>query len=365
MPEKTLQQRLDQAEARYDALVKRLPVVIYTAALDVQAAFTYLSPQVEDLLGYKPEEFISDRALWLKLMPPEDRRRILAALGKAHAGGKRFSAEYRLLHRSGRAAWISDESEVVRDKNGRPLMIQGMWTDITRGKTLAEEAESLRRELASSRSELEQFISIASHELRAPLRRIANLGELLTLRRGDSYAEEERGLLTRIRDSAAAAQELVAGLVAYGETEQRAPLSTVDMNEAAGRVLAGLSERIRAEEATITCRPLPKVLAVPSLLERVLYHLLDNALKFRGTDPPRIHIWAARSEGLWTISVRDNGAGIPHRRARRIFSAGVGMGTAICRKIVERFGGRIWVDSEPGEGSTFHFTLRATPEEAA
>ena len=370
-----LQYRLDQAQERYSALVKRLPVVTYVAAMDVQAAFTYISPQVETILGYSPEEWIADRSLWLKRMLPEDRRRILPNLGRAHQRGEKFSAEYRLLDRSGGVKWILDESEVVRDKAARPLFIQGMWTEITERKKKERESERIGRELSASRSELAQFVSVASHELKAPLRRIVNLGEMLALRCRDRLDAQAQGLLAQMIGSAATLQKLIVGLVNYGETDQEIPFSAVDLNLSLRHVRKELSEEVLAEGAEITCGVLPEVWAEPALLERVLYHLLDNSIKFHGKKPPRIHISAEQSERQWTISVRDNGIGIGQSQAQRIFSifdrlhprreyAGVGLGLAICKKIVEGFGGRIWVESEPEEGSTFHFTLRS-PGEAA
>ena len=366
---------LHQEENRYRALVERLPNVTYTAAMDVQAAFTYISPKVEALLGFTPEEWTTDRSLWLKRMLPEDRKRILPTLGRAHRGGGKFREEYRLRDRSGRVKWIVDESEVVRDKAGRPLFIQGMWTDITQRKNKDRETAGLGHELSSSHLELRQFISVASHELKATLRRIINLGEILKLRGRDPFDAEGKGLVAQIMDSAAVAQELLAGLVDYGETAKQIPLSTVDLNLTAQKILAQLSDEILASKAQITIGVLPKVRAEPALLERVLYNLLDNAIKFHGKQPPRIRVWAEHVESQWVISVSDNGIGVHQRQVQRIFSifehlhpakeyAGVGLGLAICKKIVERLGGRIWMESEPGEGSTFHFTLGSPSTEA-
>lgn len=370
--EKELRRRLEQAEVRYRALLESLPIVTYIAAMDVHAAFIYISPQVEALLGFKPEEWILDRRLWLNRMPPEDRRRILPLLGKAHRTGGRFSAEYRLRDRGGRLKWIRDESRAVRDEAGRAMFIHGTWTEITDRKKSEGEKEDMGRELSASRAELKQLVSIASHELKAPLRRIVNLGESLARRCRDRLDPEENDHLTQIRDSAASLQELIEGLVEYAETDQDVALSAVDMDLAAKR--AG-DKYAGAADVHITYGALPKVWAEPALLERILHNLIHNAVKFRGKEPVRIHISAKRGEGeRWIASVRDNGVGMQQRDAQRVFSiferpssrtrSGVGLGLAICKKIVERFGGRIWVESEPEEGSTFHFTLLSPPEEA-
>lgn len=375
--EPELESRLDEAQARYRALVERLPVVIYTSAMDVQGSFTYISPQVEGLLGFKPEDWLADPGFWLKRLHPDDRRRIFPALVRAHRGGEAFAAEYRLLDRAGRARWVRDESQAVRGRAGKPLLIQGAWSDITARKELERETADLRRELASSKAELEEFVSVASHELSSPLRRIMGLGETLASRCRGRLDEESESMLARVIDSAALVQELLRGLVRYAE-QGRAGIesSEVDMGAVLDQALKQLDEAVAASGAVITREELPKVWAEPALLGRVLFNLLDNALKFRGKDPPRVHVRAERSGPDWVVSVRDNGIGIHPLQARRIFSifdrqdpgaarSGVGLGLAVCRKIVERLGGRIWVESDPGEGSVFRFTVPAPPGEGA
>lgn len=368
--EPDLRKRLAAAEAGYAALARSLPLTTYTSALDVQGAFTSMSPQVESLLGYKPEDFLADRRLWMKLVHPEDRQGLLPLLVRAHRGGG-FAAEYRLLDRRGRPRWIRDESRVVRGPGGEALFILGTWTEITGRKDLERETAGQSRALASSRAELEQLVSAASHELNAPLRRIINLGELLLLRCGGRLDAEERGMLERVVSSAGDMHRLVHGLRAYAEGGAARPAPVpVDLQETAARVLSELGESAREAGAEITSGPLPKVLAEPALAASLLRHLLENALKYRGPRPPRVHVSASRSGGRCVISVRDNGIGIHPGQAERVFSVfsrlnpqsghpGAGLGLAAAKRIVESFGGRIWVESEPGEGSTFSFTLPA------
>lgn len=372
--EDELQRRLYQAEARYRALTEQLSIVTYVAAMNVQGSFTYISPQIEVVSGFKPKEWLADNRLWLQRMHPEDRRRILPMLGKAHRGGRNFEAEYRLLDRAGRAHWVSDESRAIRDEAGQPLFIQGTLTEITERKRQEQESAGQGRELMLSRSELEQFVSIASHELKAPLRRIVNLGELLASHCRSRLDAEDAALLDRMKGSATDMQELVAGLAEYAEAGPRTPLSAIELGRVLKHVLKELEGPIAFSGARITSGPLPTVWAEPTLLEQILSNLVDNALKFRSKDPPRIHISAERLGKDRIISIRDNGIGIHPRQTERIFSifqrlhprgehTGVGLGLAICKKIIDHLGGRIWVESQPGEGSTFHFTLQAANRE--
>lgn len=363
-----LRRRLDEAEARYRALAEMLPSIPYASALDVQGAFTYVAPQVKRLLGYEPEELLADKRLWLSRVHPDDRSRVLIELVRAHRGGRGFAAEYRMLDREGRVRWVRDEARAVCDPSGRPLFIQGLWTETTGRRRLEGEISGQRRALASSKAQNQEFASVASHELKAPLRRIVNLSELLAARAGPSLDEESRGMLARVSEAAVRMQELMRALAHFAEQEAL-PAARVNVDAAAvfDRALDELREEIAATGAEIDRGPLPEVWAEPELLERVFYNLLDNALKFRGARTPRVRAWAERAGGEWVISVRDNGIGIAPGQARRVFamfdrlptarSAGAGIGLAVCRNIVESFGGRIWVESELGEGATFRFTL--------
>ncbi len=363
-----LERRLEEAEARYRSLVALLPVVAYVSAFDVQGAFVYVSPQVTELLGYAPAEWIARRGLWLKRMVPADRLRVLPLLGRRRPGGG-FSAEYRLLDRAGRIKWIKDDAVVIRDGAGKPLFTQGIWTDISERKRIEKESAARGRELDSSRSEIAQFISIASHELKAPLRRIVNLSELLAQRAQARLDAAEKALLGRIAESASSMQALVAALVEYGDASGRRPLVPVDLGRSLDRALEDLAETIAASGARITRGELPRVMAEPVLLATLLRALVDNAIKFKGAEAPRVHVYAERSDGELRVAVRDNGIGIHPGQAHRIFAlfdrlhpperyAGLGVGLAMAKKIVEGFGGRIWVDSAPGDGATIRFTAR-------
>jgi chemotaxis family two-component system sensor kinase Cph1 len=372
LPRADLERRLVECQARYGALVECLPLTTYVAATGVQGSFTFISPQVEALLGYAPREWLADGRLWLTRLHPEDRPRVLPLIARAHKGGESFVAEYRLLDRAGRPLWLRDESRLVRDENGAPLFVQGTWTEIDRRKNLEQETAGRGRELSSTRDQLKQFVSAASHELTAPLRRMVNLADMLKSR-GCGRDEETAGMLQRLRASACRLQDLVSALVYYTESAEACePATRVELEEVFTDVLQELAPAARACGARIVRAPLPPVLGDAARLRRVARTLLDNALKFRGERAPAVAVWAERQGARWVVAVRDNGIGVHPRDAQRIFELfdpvharsryeGLGIGLALSKKIIESLGGRLWVDSMPGEGAVFRFSLAAAP----
>lgn len=231
------------------------------------------------------------------------------------------------------------------------------------------------RELQRSNAELEQFAYVASHDLQEPLRKVASFCQLLEKRykgqldeRGDQYIEFAV-------DGAKRMQQLINDLLAFSRVGRfTSELQPIESEQVLSRALTSLAAAIEESDAEIVVHhPLPRVRGEVSLLAGVFQNLVGNALKFRGEERPRIEIAAARDDDDWTFSVTDNGIGIEPDYAERIFMifqrlhpkdvyAGTGIGLAMCRKIVEYHGGRIWLDTESTEGTTFRFTLPALEE---
>lgn len=235
----------------------------------------------------------------------------------------------------------------------------------------AEEALAQRTvELQRSNDELQQFASVASHDLQEPLRTVASFARLLADRyRGklDADADEFIGFIV---DGTTRMQAMVQDLLIYARVSSRGQkFIATDSHAVLDSVLHDLQHAISESDATVTTDPLPTVLADEHQLRQLFQNLIGNALKYRGLEPPRIHMSARRDSSQWVFSVQDNGIGIDPQHAERIFVIfqrlhtrseypGTGIGLAICKKIVERHGGRIWVESTPGKGSTFFFTLK-------
>ena len=233
-------------------------------------------------------------------------------------------------------------------------------------KTLAQQAE----ELARSNAELQQFAYIASHDLREPLRKIRSYTELLQRRYQGHLDDRADQYITYVVDGAARMQQFIADLLLYSQVgTQEPPLEPTDFEMILDQVLADLEMVIQEEKAVIIRDPLPIVARADfKQMTQLLQNLIANAIKFRRHEAPRIHISAVEEEGQWLFAVRDNGIGIEPQYAQRIFQIfqrlhakteypGTGIGLAICKKIVERHNGRIWLESEVGRGTTFYFTI--------
>jgi two-component system, sensor histidine kinase and response regulator len=273
---------------------------------------------------------------------------------------------------------------VTKPLDGAEVMarVQNQIALATMRRSLAERNAQLAQEIAvreqaqtalqRSNAELEQLAYVASHDMQEPLRMIASYLQLVEQRYVDKLDDDGREFIGFAVDGAKRMQGLINDLLTYSRVGTKArPFEPVSLASVAETALSHLRVAVAESQAAVELDNLPQVKGDASQLVQLLQNLLGNAIKFRGTEPPRIRVQAQAGEpGWWHVSVRDNGIGIEPAYFERVFvlfqrlhgrSAypGTGIGLALCKRIVERHGGRIWVESQPGAGSAFHFTLPA------
>jgi PAS domain S-box-containing protein len=281
----------------------------------------------------------------------------------------RLNFDETLRRPDGSLSWVRTSKLPLRDREGNVIGVIGTYEDITERKQAEEKLKLTLDDLGRSNQELEQFAYVASHDLQEPLRMVSSYTQLLARRyqgKLDAAADE---FIAYAVDGANRMQRLINDLLAYSRVGTRAkPIEPTDCTAVLDQALANLKAAIEMSGAVVTHGPLPTVIADDLQLVQLLQNLIGNAIKFHVEKPPCIHVSAEQKGNEWVFSVRDNGIGIDPHYAERIFVIfqrlhtreeypGTGIGLAICKKIVERRGGRIWVESQPGTGSRFYFTI--------
>jgi len=284
-----------------------------------------------------------------------------------------------LAARSGVVPGPGELGQLARSFDDMAASLQRHVADLERAqselKAFNEELEQrvLDRtaELRRSNEDLEQFAYVASHDLQEPLRMVTSYITLLRQREGSKLDQNSQQFIAFALDGATRMQQFIQDLLAYSRVGRReGEFEPADLGEACAAALANLQTAIEKAGAKVTFDTLPTVKGELSLLTQLFQNLAGNALKFHGEAPPRIHIGCQRKGAVWELAVSDNGIGIAPQDFERIFVVfqrlhaperfpGTGIGLSVCKKIVERHGGRIWVESKPGKGATFFFTIPA------
>jgi two-component system sensor kinase FixL len=365
---KRAEEALRESEGRLRAIVETAVDGIIT--IDADGRVTSFNPSAVRLFGYEPDEVIGRNVKMLMPDPYHDEhdsylknyrdtgvKRIIG-IGREVVGrrkdGTRFPMDLAV-------------SETVL--GGGRRVFTGIVRDITERKAAEAALTRQAEELARSNVELERFAYVAAHDLQEPMRTVQSFGQLLRRACGDALPADAREYLDFISGGVRRMQALIHDLLAYSRvSSQGAAFAAADCADICARVLENLTASVRASGAEVVVGPLPVVVGDATQLGQVFQNLLVNAIKFHGPSAPRVRVSAAEAPHEWVFSVADNGIGIAPEYFDRIFVifqrlhtieeyGGTGIGLAICKKIVERHGGRIWVESAVGAGSTFHFSI--------
>jgi PAS domain S-box-containing protein len=363
---KQAEQALVESEERFRSAFEQAAVGISHTALD--GRFLRVNQRNCEMLGYSQEEMLG--LTFQQITHPDDLNVELNQLNALLAGQTRtYSIEKRYIRKDHSLVWVNRTVGLVREPTGEPKYLIAVAEDISARKQAQEELKKTAAELVRSNAELERFAYVASHDLQEPLRMVTSYLQLLEQRYRDRLDGAAIEFIDFAVDGAARMKTLINDLLAFSRLsthgETFAPTNCETVLE---RVLADLRLSIVENGARVTHDPLPTLQADPSQMERVFQNLIGNAIKFHGDQPPAIHIGAQRQPGEWLFSVRDNGIGIDPKYFERIFLIfqrlhtrdkypGTGIGLAISQRIIQRHGGRIWVESRPGQGSIFYFTL--------
>jgi PAS domain S-box-containing protein len=423
---KEMEEGLRTAEAQYRALVEQLPAINYIVEFGEVNKTTYISPQLEKLIGFSPAEWLADPELWVRQLHPEDRDRVLVETRRRDAASEPFNLEYRVLARDGREVWFRNQSTLIYDDTGRPSHALGVMFDLTERKQAEEDLRKTNQALAEANAKTlqmmadveeardtaeaanrakSQFLANMSHEIRTPMNAVIGMTTLLY---DTDLTAEQRDFVDTIQTSGEALLGIINDILDFSKIEagkielDRQPFDLRDSVEGVlGLVAAEVGEK-GLDLAFLVDDSVPRTLVTDETrLRQILTNLLNNAVKFtnegevvlsvsachRPDDPlhfsdneaapsaaapPRVEV---------EFSIRDTGIGIPLEVQDRLFKSfsqvdasftrrhsGTGLGLAICKRLTEMLGGRIWVESEgiPGLGSTFYFTVvaEAIPQSA-
>jgi PAS domain S-box-containing protein len=363
-PEPRGEQKEGELVPSFQALVEQSSDVI--SLVDASGSLTYLSAASRRTFGQSPEELVG-RSVY-HLIHEDDQLELRRVLNGAQTRpAEPLPLEVRIRHQEGRWCWVEcTVSSFLQDSDISGIMIN--WREIGLRRATREDKQEESNDLARSNVELEHFSYAVAHDLREPLRTISMFTEVLV--KEDHLDERGKELAQFIIDGVTRVSTLFESLHAFAVRSFDQGPEPLDLGPVVAEALLNLQHAIATNHAVITVHPMPCVRGNHKQLLRVFQNLIINAIKYRGDGPPRILVSAERFGLDWIIKVRDQGIGIAPENHERVFrllkrlhgaeNPGAGFGLAICKKIVEELGGRIWVESEAGAGATFLFTIAAS-----
>lgn len=338
------------------------------AITDIKGTITYINKKFCEISKYSPEELIGQnhRIINSGFHPKEFFRDMYRTI----ANGRVWKGQIKNRAKDGSYYWVDTTIVPLTNREGKLSKYLAIRFDITAQKRIEEELVKALLDVEQSNSELEQFAYIASHDLQEPLRMIGSYSQLLTRRYEGKLDAKADQYINYITEGVQRMQTLIKDLLHYSRTAtSKEDMQPVDLNIVMTEVLTDLKVAIETSHADIKVSPLPSLKANHTQVRQLFQNLIGNAIKFRGDESPVIEVSVQEESEVWQFSIKDNGIGIDPEFSEKIFMLfqrlndrekypGTGIGLAVCKKIVERHGGKIWIESEAGKGTTFFFTMR-------
>ncbi len=359
---KIAEQKLKESEEKYKYLFDNAQVGLYWSRIS-DGKFIECNETFAKLFGYNNrEECLTDYIATEHYVDPHQRFEILEEI---HINNEIKDFEIQVSKRDGTPFWASISARTNLKEN----RIEGAAIDITVRKKAEQLLQKSIEDLARVNTELEQFTYIASHDLKEPLRMISSFAQLLEKHYKDKLDEDANDFIRFITEGVSRMQNLINSLLTYSKIGKvYKKFGKVDLNDVLKDVIDNLAELINETNAEVIYDSLTSLFVDKNQLIQVFQNLISNGIKFHGKVSPQIRVSAKRDNNYWVFSICDNGIGINPKDFERIFIIfqrldnkneydGTGIGLAICKKIVEQYGGKIWVESEVGKGSTFYFSI--------
>ncbi|MDP4196914.1 MAG: ATP-binding protein [Bacteroidota bacterium] len=337
------------------------------AITDIKGTITYVNKKFCEISKYSSDELIGQnhRIINSGYHPIEFFQQMYRTIGK----GNVWRGQIRNKAKDGTLYWVDTTIVPLKDRAGKPTKYLAIRFDISEQKKTEEILNQTLTKLENSNKELEQFAYIASHDLREPLRMVTSYAQLIARRYREKLDDEAEVFIKYLVDGTNRMQMLIDGLLLYSRTtSKKNTLKQTDLNVVLQEVLDDLKISIEEKHAEIKQGTLPNILADPIQIRQLFQNLISNAIKYNKSQTPIVEISSQESLTDWCFSVKDNGIGIEQDQFDRIFKIfqrlhrqeefpGTGIGLAVCKKIIERHEGRIWIESYPGKGSVFYFTI--------
>ena len=370
---KQVEAKLRASEEQFRTMANAMPQLAWIAKAD--GYIFWYNQRWYEYTGTTPAQM--EGWGWQSVHDPELLPHVMSKWTESIATGQPFEMEFPLRAADGKFHTFLTRGQPLKDVSGQVGQWLGTSTDIELLKQTEEKIKRTITDLERSNQELEHFAYVASHDLQEPLRMVASYTQLLEQHFSGQLDDKARKYIHYAVDGAVRMQTLINDLLAYSRVGRRGkPPEPIDAHAVLGEAIRNLATAIEESHAVVTNHDLPTVWADASQLVLVFQNLLANAIKFRRAELPRIHVSARREGDAWLFAVKDNGIGIEAQYAERVFVIfqrlhtraeypGTGIGLAICKRIVERHGGRIWFKSSPGNGTTFFFTIPANQPKQA